>query len=513
MTEHFRLIEGEQAEAREQITPHNGPSEHVDAVALLVDVHDFLGRFVVYPSAHAQVAHTLWCVHAHCMDQWHTTPRLAFMSEEKESGKTRALEISELLTPGAILSFNASPAALIRKISAGGATILYDEIDALFGSAKREEGNLDVRSVLNSGYRRGAKTHRCITVGKRIRVEALDAFAPVALAGLRNLPDTLASRAIIIRMRRRAPDEKIQQFRQRQVRPIAAKIYERLAAWCGTLVLADIEPEMPAGVVDRAAECWEPLLALADAAGGEWPKRAREAAVHFVKGGRDEAQSSGVELLEHLRDAFGPAAALWTETLLERLIERPESPWKDIHGKPLSDRGLAQRLKNYRDAAGHPIRSCDVKLNGTNKKGYRAEQFHDAWRRYLEGGATDAKASATSATSATFLNNQNKKVAEVAEVAEVALIAPESATATGHSAANGSRHDAPDPLAEYPYPPASCRRCAHCGKDGAVNIVALPDGRVRQLHRKCEAPWLAVDDNRSSRRPPNGGPTKPWGTA
>jgi len=385
--------------------------------ATLWAVHNFLGRFVRYPSPHAQVAHTLWCAHAHCTDFWHITPRLAFMSAEKESGKTRALEVTELLTPGALLSFNLSPAALVRKVAEGGCTILFDEIDALFGSSKRQEDNAAVQSVLNSGYKRGAKALRCVKVGKGIELEELPAFAPVALAGLKSLPDTLASRTIIVRMRRRAPDEAVEQFRLRHVLPIAAAVYHRLETWCRSLELADAEPEMPPGVIDRAAECWEPLLALADGAGGDWPRLARDAALHFVKGGRDEATSPGVELLAHCREAFGEETGLWTVTLLERLHNRDESPWKDIRGKPLDDRGLGSRLKPF------SIKSCDVKVNGTNRKGYKAEHFYDAWKRYLTGnndGASDAPVpptSATSATSATNLNDQNKKVAQVALVA------------------------------------------------------------------------------------------------
>ena len=78
-------------------------------------VHDFLGRFVAYPSAHAQIAHALWIVHAHLMDRWDSTPRLAFLSPEPGSGKTRALEITELLVPGAVAAINVSPAYLFRK--------------------------------------------------------------------------------------------------------------------------------------------------------------------------------------------------------------------------------------------------------------------------------------------------------------------------------------------------------------------------------------------------------------
>jgi hypothetical protein len=406
----------------------------------------FLGRFVVYPSEHAQVAHTLWIAHTHCMGVWHTTPRLAFMSEEKESGKTRALEVSELLTPGALLSFNLSPAALVRKIAEGGTTVLFDEIDALFGSAKREEANIDVRSVLNSGYRRGAKAYRCVTVGKRVEVEELDSFAPVALAGLKDLPDTLGSRAIIIRMRRRAPDEQVEPFKLRHLAEPAAALYHQLAAWCANV--CDAVPEMPDAVTDRAAECWEPLLAIADAAGGDWPQRARLAAVHFVQGGRDEAMSPGVELLEHIREAFAGAEALWTETLLERLHDRPESPWEDIRGKPLDDRGLARRLKGF------CIKSRDVKLNGQVRKGYRLEQFHDAWKRYLR------PTSATSATSATLLINENKKVAEVAEVA---FRSPKKS--------NGSQP------------------CEQCGEDDGQQRLLTVGHQLVSLHDQCVRFW------------------------
>jgi len=412
----------------------------LDAVSI------FIGRFIRLPSEHALTALTLWIAHCHCMEHWHTSPRIGFMSEEKESGKTRCLEVCEQLTPGALLSFNLSPAALVRKVAEGGHTILFDEVDALFGNAKREEGNLDLRSILNSGYKKGAKAYRCVTVKKRIEVEELDSFAPVALAGLRNLPDTLSSRTIIIRMRRRAPDEQVEQFRLRQVQPEAARIFNRLASWAGSLSgLSDAEPAMPDGVTDRAAECWEPLLALADAAGGDWPDRARKAALHFVQGGKDEAISPGVELLEHIREAFGHDEALWTETLLQRLHERDESPWKDIRGKPLDDRGLAKRLKGF------GVRSCDVKLQGTNKKGYRAEHLADAWHRYLPD------LSATSATSATELIRQNKKVAPVALVAA---------------------NDGPE-----------IEACAHCGRLADDLIIASRGNGLARLHRECLDAW------------------------
>ena len=102
---------------------------------VLRKVYDFLGRFVAYPSEDAHVAHALWCVHTHFMDVWETTPRIAFLSAEPASGKSRALEISELLVPNPVLTVNVSPSYIFRKVGGkeGGATILYDEIDTVFG--------------------------------------------------------------------------------------------------------------------------------------------------------------------------------------------------------------------------------------------------------------------------------------------------------------------------------------------------------------------------------------------
>ena len=310
-------------------------------------------------------------------ERFDTTPRLVFMSAEKELGKSRALEVTSLFVPEPVLSISASPAVIVRLISRGQCTILYDEIDGVFGNAKAQEANTDLRSVLNGGYRRGAKVYRCNTSGKKVEVEELDAFAPVAVAGLRALPDTLASRSIFTHMRRRAPDEEVEPFRHRYAGEQAKSVLEALTEWCAERDAGPVEPELPHGIQDRAADCWEPLLVVADEAGGDWPTRARRAAVHLTQGSTDENMTAGVELLAHVREAFGDDQHLATVSLLERLRERDESPWRDIYGKPLDDRGLAKRLKPY------GIRSKPVRLGQRVAKSYDSDDFYDAWSRYL----------------------------------------------------------------------------------------------------------------------------------
>lgn len=177
-------------------------------------VHEFLGRFVSYPSEHAHTAHALWIVHTHLMSNWESTPRLAFLSPEPASGKTRALEVTELLVPNPVSVVNVSVAYLFRKVgSDDGTTILFDEIDTVFGPKAKD--NEDVRGLLNAGHRRGATAGRCVARGSVVITEEIPAYAPVALAGLGWLPDTLLSRSIIIRMRRRHASERVEPFRRR----------------------------------------------------------------------------------------------------------------------------------------------------------------------------------------------------------------------------------------------------------------------------------------------------------
>ena len=182
---------------------------------LLDDVERFLGRFVAYPSESARIAHALWIVHTHCMDEWESTPRIAFLSTEPASGKTRALEVSETLVPRPVESVNVSPAYLFRKVSdpRGLPTILYDEIDTIFGPKAKE--NEEIRGMINAGHRRGAMAGRCIKLKNKIVTEELPAYCAVAMAGIGNLPDTIRTRSIVIRMRRRAPNECIEPYRRR----------------------------------------------------------------------------------------------------------------------------------------------------------------------------------------------------------------------------------------------------------------------------------------------------------
>jgi hypothetical protein len=392
-----RLCVAEASERKESKTqPPDGNAEafELPGYMLLDAVRDYLLTHVAYPTPEAAVAHTLWIAHTHLMDAWESTPRIAFLSPEPGSGKTRALEITETLVPRPIEAINATPAYLFRKVSdpSGLPTILYDEVDTVFGP--RAKDNEEIRGILNAGHRRGAMAGRCVVRGKVIETEELPAYCAVALAGLGALPDTILSRSVVIRMRRRAPTETVEPYRRRLHAPIGNALRDKLAAWAETVrtKVQGASPEMPDGIADRNADVWESLLAIADVAGGDWPNRARVAAVALVALAMAGGPSLGVRLLADVRDLFGEQDEMSTEALVDALKKIEEAPWNDLRGKPIDARRLARLLNPY------DVKSRNVRIGLSVVRGYAREDLHDPWVRYL---GLPTNTSATSATNAT----------------------------------------------------------------------------------------------------------------
>ncbi len=182
-----------------------------------------------------------------------------------------------------------SAAVTVRLVAERRRTVLFDEVDGVYGTTKRQEANGELVAFMNAGYRRGAKSYRCATGnGSKHEAVTFDAYAPLAVAGLHDLPDALASRAIIIRMRRRAPGEHVEPFRIKLHVPEAKPIKDALETWCQWAAGQLKEPDLPAGVADRATDIMEPLIAIADVYGGPWPAMARAAAVHFTKANAED---------------------------------------------------------------------------------------------------------------------------------------------------------------------------------------------------------------------------------
>ena len=115
---------------------------------------------------------------------------------------------------------------------------------------------------------------------------------------------------------------------------------------------------MPTEISDRDADCWEPLLAIADAAGGEWPELAREAAVFLVRRGKDGSRRRAPNCSASI--SLRPSATTTgygRRNFSKYPHDRPESPWAEDGRKPeLNGRRLATMLRGY------GIKSKDVRI-------------------------------------------------------------------------------------------------------------------------------------------------------
>ncbi|MGO1055713.1 DUF3631 domain-containing protein [Crossiella sp. CA198] len=382
--------EAEQAERpglRLVATAPPADAQQLDGAQVLDNVRDFVARFNTFPHEHCAPMLALWYAHTWAAEHFYITPRLVLSSAEPGSGKTRVMEVGQFFAKAAEMTAGGSAAALVRMVAAGPITILLDEVDTIFGAGGG--GNEDVRQMLNLGYKRTATIPKCKgDAATGIMVERLPIFAPTVLAGLvGRMPPTITTRAITVRLRRRRSDEKVEPFRERRVAAEAAPICEALAAWVTSHGerLGTAEPEMPEGVADRAAEIWEPLLAIAEAAGGHWPETARAASVHFVTEAHDDPVSDGVRLLGDIRTLFSVAETerLHTSDILRHLHSIEEAPWGDFGGKALDARSLSRELSFFQ------VKPVTVKCNGTNAKGYvtyatdKQLGLADAWSRYL----------------------------------------------------------------------------------------------------------------------------------
>ncbi|MET7845388.1 DUF3631 domain-containing protein [Streptomyces sp. NPDC005356] len=377
-------------------------AEPIDGVALLDEVEAFHRRFNVFPTESAYAAVTLWDAHAHLIDCFETTPRIAFLSPEPGSGKSRALEIVELLTPRPVTTVSASANALYRLVDAaeGLPTVLFDEVDTIFGPKAGTDEAL--RGFLNAGYRRNGGALRCVGDGSNQTAQVFNSYCAVAMAGLGSLPDTVLTRSVIVRMRKRAPNEKCESYRQRTHEKQGHALRERLSKWADTVRerVAEAWPDMPEGVTDRPADVWEPLLAVADAVGGDWPGRARSACLELINAAWDNDESSlGVRLLTDLRDkVFCGSDRMPTAAIIECLLRMDDGPWGDLDDKPVNSRSLARLLGQYVTPGNKPIKPRGIRTPSGFPKGYYAEDLTDAWKRYCPPPLGESATSATSAT-------------------------------------------------------------------------------------------------------------------
>lgn len=357
-----------------------------EGAVLLDELRAAIGRYVVLPSEEALTAVTLWVAASHIQPALQHAPRLAVVGPTKGCGKSRVLDVLHETVYQPMMTVNTSPAVVFRVIGKNPPTLLVDEADTIFGPKAGEKE--DLRGLLNAGHQRNRPAWRIS--GPEHKPTAFPTFAMAALAGIGDLPDTIMDRAVVIRMQKRKPGERITPFRSRYSVPELNALRDRLTAWLSPLrgTAARLVPRMP--VEDRAADTWEPLVIVADLAGGHWPARARAACLAMTRHEvvQDEQTTLKTRLLRDIRRIFeqeGNKEALRTQDLLAALITDTESPWPEYGTKGMNAYHLANLMRDF------DISPANYRFeNGKQAKAYMRNRFLDVWARYCPEPSQEA---------------------------------------------------------------------------------------------------------------------------
>jgi Protein of unknown function (DUF3631) len=382
---------------------------------ILDDVYTYIERFVKFSSEQELAAVVAWAAHTHLIDAFYTTPRLTVLSAEKRSGKSRLIEILNLLVQSPISTIGPSAAGMYSAVAVAKRegkptpTLLLDEVDKLF----ERQDTADIVAVINGGYRRGATILKATYMDGKRGFEELDAFCPVLLAGIDKgrIPDTIIDRSVIRRMKRR---KKREPYRPRDHEQEGLELGKRLATWAKENVerAKEMRPKLPPGIDDRAADIWEPLLICAACAGcggcdasNRWVSMIEQAALASLKEQQDIELTEGALLLRDIRDIYNTTDSrhkvdnwITTESLLEALYERSESPWACYsYGRPLTAKRLADILRPYEI---HPRKR---RVGDKTERGYVFTDFDDASEIWLTDTPFISVPDAAHGTSATEL--------------------------------------------------------------------------------------------------------------
>jgi hypothetical protein len=355
----------------------------VDGAETLYGIEARLRRHASMPDGSPELV-ALWVQFTWAIKASQIAPRLILTSPMRRCGKTTVLNILSSLVHAPQSNINVTPAALYNAIDQKQCTLLLDEADNWLG--KRGP----IASILNAGHSRDTAHVPRVIGGTLIEYSVYAAIAVAAIGGA--LPATLEDRSIIVRMRRKRPQETLETFRKDRTDKLT-ELARKACRWGldNDAALRAADPEIPEGLSDRAADNVRFLLAIADIARGGWPKRARRAVeICCAESVENEDETAIIRDLvmvfkEHAAGKFRSA------DLVRELIKLDPRRYRN-----LTPNAMARLLDPF------DIRPQVLRFGDRTPRGYECAQFDDAMERYaisLDDALTPpARPTATTAT-------------------------------------------------------------------------------------------------------------------
>jgi putative DNA primase/helicase len=361
---------------------------------LLASIVTTINRFLILSPEEA-MASALWVAHTYLVEQFQHSALLIVNGPEPECGKTLTQTVLGSMACRPLFAAHATPSALFRSIQAWRPTIFIDEGDRFL------KDNPDLHGIFNAGFQRDGCLLRSESSGDSFTPRRFSVYSAKCIAGIaleRHLPDATLSRGVILNLRRKRPDERVDRLRHAEdgIFDILSSQLTRFAADYGREI-GRSRLTLPDSLGDRQQDSWEPLLAIAACAGAEWLARATAAALKLSDDG-GSIETLGSQLLADIEEIFATEQSvdfgraklkvtkLSSADLTAALAGDDEAPWATWNrGKPLTPRQLAKLLSPY------GIKSKTVRLGAHDTpKGYDLGQFADAFTRYRRPAAPEA---------------------------------------------------------------------------------------------------------------------------
>ena len=346
------------------ITPFSGT---VDVCSLADQADDLISKHCIL-TEHERTAIVLWSLSTFGYDNYRIFPRLALISPERRCGKTTTLEVISTLCKMALSSSNLTPATIIRLRALTELTLIIDEADTFI---KNAEG--DIKGILNSGHNRSTATAiRC--TGDAVTPTVFDVWYPIVVASIGALHDTLMDRSLVINLKRKRPTD--------ITAPVPPNLSDQMLlyrqqalAWFianeQALKANQIRPHYRGN--DRAVDNWVPLFTLVNQMSEYWQQRCLSAYENLVQ---EDEMELPTRLLHDIRRVWSVWAdeTIPSQELLNELLKDDTAPWGS---EKLQSGKVARMLAPYN------IKPKDIRFGSRVLRGYRRDQFTDAFDRYL----------------------------------------------------------------------------------------------------------------------------------
>lgn len=318
-------------------------------------------EFMAFPDEYAYTASVLWVMHTHLRSVSgeflpYITPRLYFGSNKAGCGKSLATELATRMSYNGRMVAEPTPPSITTMLNVDMATPGMDEIDLLFGNGR---GNNQMRTILNSGYKKGAE----ITRQRSDEVDWQNCHGPVCMNG-KNANrflnhanfETLRDRSISIVLERKKSGTYINRWDPEIHEGRLYKLMGRLKQWglanAREIVRVNVDAVIPTEIDNRDREIWKILFQVAEHLDGDWPERCLLAAKAFVLGDHQlvtdhEDVDPYDELLANVKLCFADDEEfVSTVDILDRLDELDEetslrNEWVGFKGATM---GLARGL-------------------------------------------------------------------------------------------------------------------------------------------------------------------------